>query len=79
MTRSKNKVQLYLSINIRLHRTEKGLSQGALAALLGVSPQAVSKWENQMSCLDLLLLPKIAEQFGITIDELLLNDISYNN
>ncbi len=79
MTRSKNKVQLYLSTNIRLHRTEKGLSQGALAALLGVSPQAVSKWENQMSCPDLLLLPKIAEQFDITIDELLLNDSSYNN
>ena len=36
-----------------------------------MSAQAVSKWENDQSCPDISLLPKLAELFGITVDELL--------
>ena len=55
-------------------RKEKGLKQEELAECLGVSPQAVSKWENDISCPDIMLLPKIAQLFGVTIDSLLSNE-----
>ena len=53
------------------NRRAKGLTQEQLAEAFGVSPQAVSKWENGASCPDILLLPKLADFFGITVDELL--------
>ena len=52
-------------------RKEAGLSQEALAEELGVSRQAVSKWENGITCPDVMLLPDIARYYGITVDELL--------
>ena len=52
-------------------RKSKGLTQDKLAEALGVTPQAVSKWENDQSCPDISTLPKLAEIFGITTDELL--------
>jgi len=54
-------------------RKEKGFTQEELSERLEVSPQAVSKWENDLSCPDIMLLPKIAEVFGVTVDELLSN------
>lgn len=51
-------------------RREKGMTQDALAARLGVSAQAVSKWENGLSCPDILMLPEIADLFGVSVDEL---------
>lgn len=50
-------------------RKERNVTQEALAAHLGVSPQAVSKWENG-SYPDGDLLPKIADFFGVSIDYL---------
>jgi len=55
-------------------RREKGITQEEMAERLGVSPQAVSKWENDTCCPDIMLLPKIAEMVGITVDELLSNE-----
>ncbi len=52
-------------------RKEKGMTQDDIAEMLNVSPQAVSKWENDISYPDIMLLPKIAELLGTTIDELL--------
>ncbi len=52
-------------------RKNKGYTQEEFSSLLGVTPQAVSKWENGASCPDITLLPKIAEIFSITTDELL--------
>lgn len=52
-------------------RRAAGLTQEAMAEKLGVSAQAVSKWENDQSCPDISLLPSIASLFGISIDELL--------
>ena len=51
-------------------RKLNGFTQDEVAEKLGVSPQAVSKWENDVSCPDIMLLPDIAQLFDITIDEL---------
>lgn len=55
---------------IATYRKNMGLTQDGLAQQLGVTNQAVSKWESDQSCPDIALLPKIADIFGITIDEL---------
>lgn len=52
-------------------RKEKQLKQDDLAQMLGVSPQAVSKWENDQTCPDITLLPDLAKILGVTVDELL--------
>ena len=52
-------------------RKEKGLTQEQLAEKVGVSAQAVSKWENDVSCPDITLLPLLADLLGVTVDELL--------
>ena len=55
---------------IAFYRRKLGLTQEALAQRLGVTNQAVSKWESGQSCPDIALLPQLADLFGITIDEL---------
>ena len=52
-------------------RKAKGLTQEALANLMGVSSQAVSKWETDASCPDISALPQLCRILGITADELL--------
>ena len=52
-------------------RKNNGMTQDELSEKLGVTPQAVSKWENDISCPDIMLLPKIASLLGTTCDELL--------
>ncbi len=52
-------------------RRSKDMKQEELAAKMGVSPQAVSKWENDISCPDIALLPKLAATLGTTVDALL--------
>lgn len=59
-----------LNKNIGELRKAAGLTQEALATKLGLSYQAVSKWENGLSCPDVLLLPRLAEIFGVSIDAL---------
>jgi transcriptional regulator with XRE-family HTH domain len=56
---------------IALLRKEKGLTGEKFAELLGVSPQAVSKWENGKCLPETALLPLISEIFETTIDALL--------
>lgn len=51
-------------------RTQRGLSQEELAEQLGVSRQSVSKWETGQSVPDLDKLIKLADLFGVTLDEL---------
>lgn len=51
-------------------RKNQGMSQSALAGDLGVTSQAVSKWESNASSPDIALLPTIAAYFGIAIDDL---------
>lgn len=60
-----------LGERIKFHRKRIGLTQEQLAQRMGVSAQAVSKWENNLSCPDISVLPELANLFGITLDELL--------
>ena len=53
------------------NRKRLGLTQDALAEKLGVTAQAVSKWENDQSCPDITMLPRLAAIFGTTTDALL--------
>ena len=52
-------------------RKNKGMTQEQLAQQVGVTAQAVSKWENDLSCPDISILPQLAEALGVTTDELL--------
>ena len=63
--------EMTLGKRIMQHRKRLGMTQEQLADRVGVSAQAVSKWENDLSCPDISLLPQLAEIFGITVDELL--------
>ena len=60
-----------LGKRIMEHRKRLGLTQDALAEKLGITAQAISKWENDLSCPDIATLPRLAAIFGITTDELL--------
>lgn len=52
-------------------RKAKDFTQEQFSQMLDVTAQAVSKWENDVSCPDIQLLPKIAELLDMTTDELL--------
>ena len=52
-------------------RKTLGMTQESLAAQLGISSQAVSKWENDISAPDIALLPALAKALNCTTDELL--------
>ena len=56
--------------NIAKYRKAKGLTQEELGAKLGVTNQAVSKWESEVSMPDGMLLPEIANVLNITLDDL---------
>ena len=59
-----------LGNKIRELRKEKNISQEVLAQYLGVSFQAVSKWENETAMPDVALIPAIASFFGVSTDDL---------
>lgn len=63
-------MQLDLGNKIRQLRHRDGRTQEALAEALGVTSQAVSRWEASGSYPDMNLIPSIANYFGVTIDEL---------
>ena len=59
-----------IGMNIKQFRQEKHIKQETLADAIGVTCQAVSKWETGASDPDIALLPKLAGYFGVSIDEL---------
>ena len=71
---SKGGGHLKIGENIRTLRQRKGLTQEQVAQQLGVTYQAVSKWENDTNTPDIALLPEIASLFGVTIDALFNQD-----
>lgn len=56
---------------IAFYRKARGITQEELSEKLGVSPQAVSKWENDIACPDIQLLAPLAKILEVTTDELL--------
>ena len=60
-----------LNNRIKALRKAKDITQEQLAEMIGISPQAVSRWECGTTFPDIMLLPRLAEVFNITTDELL--------
>ena len=60
-----------LGANIRYFRKNKGFTQEELAGMLGVTPQAVSRWESEAGLPDVSMIVPIAQTLNITTDALL--------
>ena len=65
------KLKRQIGANIAAHRKNAGLTQAGLAEKLNYSDKAVSKWERGDSVPDVLTMMVLAEQFGITVGDLL--------
>ena len=59
-----------IGTQIASFRKKCNMTQEVLAQKLGVTNQAVSKWESDQCCPDVMLLPKLADVFGVSVDEL---------
>lgn len=70
---------LKLNDTICFYRKKQGLTQEELAGKLGVTNQSVSKWESAQCCPDISLIPKLADIFEISIDELFGRQTSVND
>lgn len=60
-----------LGKNLRKLRLKRELTQEQLAEISNVSPQAISRWENNLTCPDVTMLPSIANFYNTSIDELI--------
>lgn len=65
------KLKLQIGANIAAYRKRSGLTQAGLAEKLNYSDKAVSKWERGESVPDVLTMMQLAEQFDITVNDLL--------
>ncbi len=61
--------EVVISRLIKEYRRERGLSQERLAAMLGVSPQAISKWERVECYPDITFLPTLAGLLECTVND----------
>ena len=68
-------IQTKFAANLQEFRKKRGLTQEELAKKLGVTFQAVSKWENAKAAPDIFLLPTIAVLFDCSIDQLFSGDM----
>lgn len=64
---------------IRALRTQKGLTQKALAEAIGVGDKAVSKWERGLGCPDVSLLPELSRVLGVGLETLLSGSLDAND
>ncbi len=71
MSDANNESVATLGSRIAQRRKALNLTQEEFSKLLGVTAQAVSKWENDVSCPDIMLLPEISKVLDISIDELM--------
>ena len=62
---------LRISAAIRAFRREQRMSQTVFGEYFGVTAQAVSKWERELSCPDIGSIPKLAEILGVSVEELM--------
>ncbi len=63
-------MQVQMGTTIKELRKQRGVTQEAMAEALGVTAQAVSRWESQSGYPDVEIIPAIAGYFGVTIDKL---------
>ncbi len=69
-------MKINIAENLKRLRKERNITQEKLAEFIGVSFQAVSKWERNEGYPDITLLPVLANFFGVTTDELIgMNEI----
>lgn len=71
MSQEKEFVPGAMGERISYLRKRKKLTQAQLAEQLGISAQAVSKWESGLSCPDIMTLVPLAQVLGVSTDELL--------
>jgi len=64
-------MQIRIGENLRKLRIKSELTQEKLAEVFGVSPQAISRWENNSTYPDVTMLPSIANYYNVSIDELM--------
>ena len=69
-------MKITLAQNLRKLRRDRDLTQEELAGFLGISYQAISKWERDEGYPDITMLPILANYFGVTVDTLIGNDIT---
>ncbi|MBO5756739.1 MAG: helix-turn-helix transcriptional regulator, partial [Clostridia bacterium] len=67
-------MEIKVGKKIKLLRKKNDVTQDKLAAHLGVTPQAVSRWESETCYPDIESLPAIADFFGVSMDELMCYD-----
>ena len=61
--------------NLRYLRGSRNMTQEQLAMLLGVSRQAISKWESEKACPEMDKLLMLCDMFGVTLDDLVMGDV----
>jgi len=59
-------------------RTEKGMTQKALAGAMNISDRTISKWERGAGCPDVSLLKELSDVLGVNIEKILLGDLEPN-
>jgi len=61
--------QIIIADKIKAYRNENNLSLKEFGKLIGVSAQAVCKWEQNLCCPDIIVLPSLAQILGCSIDD----------
>lgn len=64
-------MQIRLGKQLREHRSRSGMTQEMLGEALGVSAQAISRWENNTACPDAMTLAALSMLYGVSTDALL--------
>ena len=64
-------MNLKIGTIIKKLRAENNITQDALTTTLGVTPQAISRWESESGYPDIELLPALADFFAVSVDELI--------
>jgi transcriptional regulator with XRE-family HTH domain len=67
---------MYLSQNLKYLREKKGMSQDELGEELGVKQPTIGNWETENRTPDIETIVKLAEYFGVSLDELVLKDLT---
>lgn len=66
---------MYLAQNLKYLREQKGVNQNKMADALGISQSAVGNWEQNHRKPDIEMIVRLAEYFGVTLDDLVLRDL----